>query len=188
MIGPNSIQTRSGAWIDIFNPDPDEILIEDMAHSLALECRFGNHIKRLWSSAQHGLLVSALCAAPFKLAGLMHDGSDYVFRDIPRPIKRHPSMSLFLEAETAFQRVIERKFDAHSAIRPEVKSADEIALWAEAEIFHHGTRHWPTDRIDDAFSDRVSFAKTLILDMVDLDAKTLFLKQFTVLTGGDVHA
>lgn len=183
-----AIQTFSGVFVDVFNPDPATILIEDIAHALSFEPRFGGHLRRFWSSAHHGLLVSALVTDEFKLPALMHDASDYACRDLPRPIKNDPQLVAFRCVESEFQRAIERKFGAETATLPQVKYADNIALWAEAQELHHGTDGWVSDLPERAMQNEVDYAREILRGMLELDAKTMFLKQFTVLTGGDVHA
>ena len=53
-------QTYSGRAIDPFNPTKDGVCIEDIAHSLALTCRFGGHCNEFYSVAQHSVLVASL--------------------------------------------------------------------------------------------------------------------------------
>lgn len=38
------IRTSSGQYVNVFNPDPNTIKIEDIAHSLSMQCRFGGHL------------------------------------------------------------------------------------------------------------------------------------------------
>jgi hypothetical protein len=45
--------TVSGIVVDLFNPDPDTLLISDIAHGLANNCRWNGHTKHFWSVAQH---------------------------------------------------------------------------------------------------------------------------------------
>ena len=57
---------RVGDWIQVYtggqfwplDPRPEEIHIEDIAHALALTCRFTGHCREFYSVAQHSLLVS----------------------------------------------------------------------------------------------------------------------------------
>ena len=61
-----SIQPRCGDWIQTFtgrqfwplDPHVDEIYIEDIAHSLSMQCRFTGHSLRFYSVAEHSVLVS----------------------------------------------------------------------------------------------------------------------------------
>jgi hypothetical protein len=102
------IRTFSGRYIDIFDPNPDDILIEDIAHALSHQCRFGGHIPKFYSVAQH----SVFCANnPFiskKLEALMHDASEAYLLDIPSPIK--PRLTNYHEIENNLMMVIAEKF------------------------------------------------------------------------------
>lgn len=55
------IQTYSGGVLHLLDPQPEEILIEDIAHSLAMQCRFTGHTKWHYCPAMnHRILTSDL--------------------------------------------------------------------------------------------------------------------------------
>lgn len=87
-IAPSAIVTYSGRVIEPLNPDPSQIDIEDIAHSLANQCRFTGHTREFYSVAQHSVLVSEVCDEEDALWGLLHDASEAYLSDIARPIKR----------------------------------------------------------------------------------------------------
>jgi hypothetical protein len=58
------IQTFSQLAWDLERPKPDLIRVEDIANSLAYQCRFYGHVKHHYSIAQHSILVHDIC--PFK--------------------------------------------------------------------------------------------------------------------------
>src|SRR4051794_15527189 len=97
---------RRGGWITTFSrrqfwpldPHSDEIHIEDIAHSLSQQCRFGGHSRSFYSVAQHSCLVSALCKANDALWGLLHDASEAYLGDIPRPLKSLPEFEFYQKA------------------------------------------------------------------------------------------
>jgi 5'-deoxynucleotidase YfbR-like HD superfamily hydrolase len=87
----------SGRRLDLADPSPLDIEIEDIAHGLARVARWngqtvGDHA---FSVAQHCLLVvdlvDALCEqetpADLRLAALLHDGPEYVIGDMISPFK-----------------------------------------------------------------------------------------------------
>jgi len=55
------IQTYSGRRFNPTRPHIDAIVIQDIAHSLSMQCRFSGHCKKFYSVAQHSVLVSYLC-------------------------------------------------------------------------------------------------------------------------------
>jgi hypothetical protein len=86
----------SGRRLDLLNPQPDDIAIEDIAHGLARVARWngqtlGDHA---FSVAQHALLVVDIAAAlkpgcerRWLLATLLHDAPEYVIGDLISPFK-----------------------------------------------------------------------------------------------------
>lgn len=188
MNSPSAIQTFTGVFVDVFNPNPDEIHIEDIAHALANQCRFSGHTNPRWSVASHSLLVCALVAEPHKLASLIHDSSEAYLVDLPRPIKRHPRMDVYRELEDAMEFTIASKFGAEYPWNEAVHYADRIAIWAEADLFMWGTLHWQEYQPEREHVADVEHAKALIADLIHLDPETTFLSTFKVLTGKDVHA
>lgn len=58
--GKTEIETFTGRFVDVLNPKPDTIVIDDIAHGLAMTCRYGGHIKKFYSVAEHCVLVMRL--------------------------------------------------------------------------------------------------------------------------------
>lgn len=52
------IQTVSGHKISLLTPSPDEIDIDDIAHSLSFLCRYNGQLESFYSVAEHCILVS----------------------------------------------------------------------------------------------------------------------------------
>lgn len=87
------VTTYSGNRIYIANPDPDAVLLTDIAHQLAMTCRFGGAVKEFYSVAQHSFLAWAMARhmkvnVPTQIACLIHDGNEGPYPDIQRPIKQ----------------------------------------------------------------------------------------------------
>ena len=86
----------SGRRLDLADPSPLDVEIEDIAHGLARVARWngqtlGDHI---FSVAQHSLLVEALtgyldaeASVPTRIMALLHDAPEYVVGDIISPFK-----------------------------------------------------------------------------------------------------
>ena len=86
----------SGRRLDLLEPTPMDIEIEDIAHGLSRLARWNGQTKGewAWSVAQHALLVEALLvyanpgmAARWRLAALLHDAAEYVIGDMITPFK-----------------------------------------------------------------------------------------------------
>lgn len=69
-------------------PHVDAGCLDDIAHSLAHQCRFAGHCFTSYSVAQHSVLVSQLCSPENQLVGLLHDATEAYLQDIIRPLKK----------------------------------------------------------------------------------------------------
>lgn len=86
----------SGRRLDLLNPSPMDIEIEDIAHGLARLARWNGQTSgfHAFSVAQHCIVVADLCRnrhsgwpARWEMAALLHDASEYVIGDIISPFK-----------------------------------------------------------------------------------------------------
>jgi 5'-deoxynucleotidase YfbR-like HD superfamily hydrolase len=84
----DSIRTNSGLYMNVFEPTLEMIQIEDIAHALASLPRFGGHLNKPYSVAQHSVLCAMRATSlEDSRAALLHDGSEAYMLDIPTPIK-----------------------------------------------------------------------------------------------------
>lgn len=134
------LRTRSGQLVDVIDPDPATILIEDIAHALSLLCRFGGHTKKFYSVAHHSILVAATLPEELKLCGLLHDAAEAYMVDLPRPIKRR--LPDYGKAEDHLLEVIARKFGFAFPLPAEVVQMDEKWLRLEWRALMVGD--WPS--------------------------------------------
>jgi 5'-deoxynucleotidase YfbR-like HD superfamily hydrolase len=86
----------SGRMLDLLDPSPLDVEIEDIAHGLARVARWNGQTKgaHIYSVAQHSLLVEALARVKVpkldpsvRLALLLHDAPEYVIGDMISPFK-----------------------------------------------------------------------------------------------------
>jgi len=134
----------SGRRLDLLDPTPVDIEIEDIAHGLAFVARWNGqtHGDYAYSVAEHSLLVETLFArlnpkAPtkWKLAALLHDAPEYVIGDMISPVKAAvgPGYGALDERLTA---AIHIRFGLPAAIpktvKQQIKKADRISAWMEA--------------------------------------------------------
>lgn len=130
-----TLGTFSGLVVDPRALELDKINIEDIAHSLSMQCRFGGHVTEFYSVAQHSIEVSKRVSVENALWGLLHDASEAYVCDLPRPIK-----SLFpeyIKLEREIQERIAARFSLSFPIPAEIKRADTIELLTEAKRFHN---------------------------------------------------
>lgn len=134
----------SGRRLDLLDPTPVDIEIEDIAHGLAFVARWNGQTIGDWpySVAEHSLLVEEIfaranpgIAARWRLAALLHDAPEYVIGDMISPVKAAigPGYSALDERLTA---AIHLRFGLPAmlpaAIKKEIKKADRLSAWLEA--------------------------------------------------------
>ncbi len=135
------MQMHSGVRFWPLDPRPEDIRIEDIAHSLSLLCRFGGHCRRFYSVAEHSFHVASLLPDHLKLAGLLHDASEAYVVDLPSPLKR--CLPDYQTIEAGVHRAIAEHFGLPEEMPPEVKTADRQMLVTEAwELMAHPPEEW----------------------------------------------
>ena len=124
------IQTYSGGKFYPHDPRAEEIKIEDIAHALAMTCRFGGHCTRFYSVAEHSVHAARAASEENKLWALLHDASEAYLADIPRPIK--PFILGYKNAERVLEVAIAARFGLPIDMPAEVKAIDAALLATEA--------------------------------------------------------
>ena len=135
----------SGRRLDLLDPTPVDVEVEDIAHGLAFVARWNGQTKGdfAYSVAEHSLLVETIFTrmqpkAPVKwqLAALLHDAPEYVIGDMISPVKAAvgPDYGILDERLTA---AIHIRFGLPAAlpatIKKQIKKADLISARLEAE-------------------------------------------------------
>ena len=134
----------SGRRLDLLDPSPLDVELDDIAHGLARVARWngqtsGNHI---FSVAQHVLLVEAMARAKQarldprgRLAVLLHDASEYVIGDMISPFKAVIGDS-YKAVERRLLAAIHLRFGLPAKLPEEltalIKAADRQAAYLEA--------------------------------------------------------
>jgi hypothetical protein len=170
------IITYTGARIEPLDPNPTHIHIEDIAHSLANQCRFTGHVRSFYSTAQHCVLGSYLVPDEYRLAFLLHDGSEAYISDIASPVKNHPDFGTYYSiAEERLERAIAERFRIPYPMPPEIKVADKMMLRAEQRDL------MPNDPSDGPIWDGD------VVPWSPYDAERQFLSRYVYLTGESVN-
>ncbi|QIG49255.1 HD family hydrolase [Nordella sp. HKS 07] len=134
----------SGRRLDLLNPSPLDIEIEDIAHGLARVARWNGQTKgaHAFSVAQHSLLVEALLVHMHdnldhhaRLAALLHDAPEYVIGDMISPFKAALGVD-YKAFEHKLLAAIHLRFGLPAAVSEtlagKIKKADQIAAYLEA--------------------------------------------------------
>ena len=134
----------SGRRLDLLDPTPMDIEIEDIAHGLAFVARWNGQTigDYAYSVAEHSLLVETLFGriapkAPpkWRLAALLHDAPEYVIGDMISPVKAsvgpgYGALDERLEAAVHIRFGLPARVPAQ--IKRQIKKADKISAWMEA--------------------------------------------------------
>lgn len=133
------ITTYTGKHFEPSDPDPEMILIEDIAHALSLICRGNGHVKSFWSVGQHCINCAKEASARglsnrMALACLLHDASECYMSDIPRPFKK--ALPEYRALEEGLLDMIYRKYLGSALTQEEqaqLKEIDDAMLWYDLE-------------------------------------------------------
>ncbi|MCB1437667.1 MAG: HD family hydrolase [Rhodobiaceae bacterium] len=134
----------SGRRLDLLNPSPLDIELEDIAHGLARVARWNGQTigAHPFSVAQHSLLVERLAVAfapeleaRWRLAALLHDAPEYVIGDLISPFKAAVGLDY-----KAFEIRLLDAIHIHFGLPPAlpariaalIKRADKAAAYLEA--------------------------------------------------------
>ncbi len=134
----------SGRRLDLLEPAPLDIEIEDIAHGLAFVARWNGQTfgDFPYSVAEHSLLVEQILGrlqpkAPvrWRLAALLHDAPEYVIGDMISPVKAAVGPG-YGELEARLAAAIHLRFGLPATlpatVKKQIKRADRISAWLEA--------------------------------------------------------
>lgn len=134
----------SGRRLDLLDPTPVDIEIEDIAHGLAFVARWNGQTigDFAYSVAEHSLLVEELFGriapnAPVKwrLAALLHDAPEYVIGDMISPVKTAVGPG-YEALDDRLVAAIHIRFGLPAQvpikIKRQIKKADKLSAWMEA--------------------------------------------------------
>ncbi len=187
----------SGRRLDLLDPSPLDIEIEDIAHGLARVARWngqtvGDHA---FSVAQHCLVVEEIVGAlnpgyprSNRLMALLHDAPEYVIGDLISPFKAAIGLD-YKAFEIRLLRAIHTRFglpaDAAPEITAEIKSADRIAAYYEATRLA-GFAEDEAERYfgrPAALPDHLTHRLALLSGWPTAEAQERFLERFAELAG-----
>ncbi|WP_119306697.1 YfbR-like 5'-deoxynucleotidase [Cohaesibacter haloalkalitolerans] len=134
----------SGRRLDLLDPSPLDIEIEDIAHGLARVARWNGQTigEHPFSVAQHCLIVEMIMRQKFPalpvaalMMGLLHDGAEYVVGDMISPFKSAIGAD-YKRIEDRLEAAIHIRFGLAphptAALKKQIKQADRISAYFEA--------------------------------------------------------
>jgi uncharacterized protein len=185
----------SGRRLDILNPSPLDVEIEDIAHGLARVARWNGQTRGgvIFSVAQHSVLVAEILglldpAAParWRLFALLHDAPEYVIGDMISPFKAALG-HVYREVEDRLARAILLRFSLNPepapALRRMTKQADRISAYFEATLYAGFDRE-EAARLFGAPDIDLRRVEEWLAPMPPETAQELFLRQFRAFDGG----
>jgi len=134
----------SGRRLDLLDPSPMDIEIEDIAHGLARVARWNGQTigEHAFSVAQHSVVVEEIVAhikpdvePRWRLAALLHDASEYVIGDMISPFKAALGVD-YRTFEERLETAIHVRFGlpakTPAEIKTLIKQADRACAFFEA--------------------------------------------------------
>ncbi len=134
----------SGRRLDLLDPAPLDIEVEDIAHGLAFVARWNGQTRGDWpySVAEHSLLVEEIfhrcnpaAEARWRLAALLHDAAEYVLGDMISPVKAAVGEA-YGELDARLSAAVHLRFGLPAAlpaaVKKAIKTADKLSAWLEA--------------------------------------------------------
>ena len=165
------ILTYTGKKFFPLADEPGEVDLRDIAHSLALQCRYNGHCRHFYSVAEHSVRVSHLVPPVDAAWGLLHDAAEAYVSDLPRPLKL--TVPDFRAAEERLLRQIADTFGLPWPMPRSVHHADEVLLATEV-------RDLMAPLADDWRFNAAPLAET-VTPISPTDAEALFLARAAAL-------
>lgn len=183
----------SGRRLDLLDPTPLDIEIEDIAHGLAFVARWNGQTVGDWpySVAEHSLLVEEIfsriepnSAPKWRLTALLHDAPEYVIGDMISPVKAAVGPA-YQALDDRLAAAIHLRFGLPATIpekiKRKIKKADRISAWLEATQISNFART-EADRFFGKPDARLSAGLTIVL-RPPVEVREAYLRRFADLMG-----
>ncbi|NUH66965.1 HD family hydrolase [Sulfitobacter sp. S0837] len=134
----------SGRRLDLLDPTPVDVEIEDIAHGLAFVARWNGQTRGdyAYSVAEHSLLVETIftriaprAPAKWRLAALLHDAPEYVIGDMISPVKTAVGPN-YRALDERLTTAVHLRFGLPAnlpvRVKQQIKKADRVSAWMEA--------------------------------------------------------
>ncbi len=134
----------SGRRLDLLDPSPLDVEVEDIAHGLAFVARWNGQTRgeHAYSVAEHSLLVEEIYArivprpeVRWRLAALLHDAPEYVIGDMISPVKSAVGPE-YAALDARLAAAVHLRFGLPAVlpapVKAQIKRADKVSAWLEA--------------------------------------------------------
>jgi uncharacterized protein len=122
-MGKYTSLTRSGVTFAPATLRPDQILITDIFHSQAMQCRYLGHSSHFYSVAQHSWLLSLIVPPHLQRVALLHDAAEAYIGDIVTPLK--DDMPEFIAWDVKLTAMILTRYDVDPDLMIELLPYDK---------------------------------------------------------------
>lgn len=176
----------SGRRLDLLDPSPFDIEIDDIAHGLSRVSRWNGQTigEHSFSVAQHSVLVMDLFRASEgkstpqeQLYALLHDAPEYVIGDLISPFKAAVGLD-YKSLERKLERAVHLRFglkaDPGPSLHRRIKAADVKAAYWEATLL----AGFDSLEAEAYFGKRPNGQAPDLLPLSAIDAKSLFMSRF----------
>jgi 5'-deoxynucleotidase YfbR-like HD superfamily hydrolase len=178
----STLETVSGRKIDVTDPNPSDIVIEDIAWALSRMPRFSGHSIPYvpYSVAQHCIQVAEDLkeyGPTVQLYGLLHDAAEAYINDLPSPVKHIPEIhAVIKKLEDSLMTAIYTALDIEMPTEKQaelVKRADKTQQAVEAYNFMYSRgKDWNLPEVN--FTKLQEFREP----MTSIDSYHKFLSYF----------
>jgi hypothetical protein len=186
----------SGRRLDLLDPSPVDVEIEDIAHGLARVARWNGQTKGPipFNVAQHSLIVEQFCGelkpgwpVKWRLAALLHDAPEFVIGDMISPFKAQLG-GQYKTIESRLMQAIHLRFGlpAHlpETVEKLIKRADRACAYFEAVQL----AGFDVEEARKFFSEPKGVNPVTLKAMTTLEAQGAYLKRFAELAKKQVEA
>lgn len=170
------ITTMSGKKLDLFDPDPEDIVVEDIVTGLVHNCRFSGQLPLHYSVAAHSMVLCDLMdRSDAQLYALLHDASEAYLVDVPRPAKVLCPQYKDIE-ERIQQAIIDRlwPYDLPPlSVKRQVHALDQVMpCFEQIALRGRAAPQWAWDTLNEAYTGtslntEVEHIVPLIKEMAD---------------------
>ena len=180
----------SGRRLDLLDPSPVDVEIEDIAHGLARVARWNGQTRGPlpFSVAQHSVLVERFCAelkpgwpAKWRLAALLHDAPEFVIGDLISPFKAALGGD-YKAIERRLMRAVHLRFglpaDLPDPVEKLIKRADRASAFFEATQL----AGFAAEEARKFFGEPAGVAPVRLVAMTSEAAQAVYVERFAELS------